>query len=57
MISVTKMVDNNALIGVFGTSMTVALNQVSVVVSIIVGVLTAIYMGFKAYNEFKKMKE
>ena len=57
MVSVTKMIDSNALVGVFGTSLTVALNQVSVIVSIVVGVVTAVYMGFKAYNEFKKLKE
>ena len=53
---VTKMLDQNALIGFFGTSLTVALNQVSVIISIIVGVVTAVYMGFKAYGEYKKIK-
>lgn len=42
--NVTEIMDYKALIGIFGTSLSLALEHISVVVSILVGLATLVYM-------------
>lgn len=44
MIDITRLMDSRSFVGVFGTAMTVLLENISVVVSILVGVATLAYM-------------
>ena len=50
MIDASRLLDSKSLIGVFGTAMTVMLENVSVFISILVGLATLAYMLEKWYH-------
>tara|TARA_R100000654_G_scaffold13466_3_gene29323 strand:+ start:956 stop:1132 length:177 start_codon:yes stop_codon:yes gene_type:complete len=56
MIQPEDIIDSRAMIGMFGLLSSITLQQVSTVVSILVGIVTFGYMTMKWYYEWKKIK-
>lgn len=54
---ITKVVDNTSAVGLTGLASMLLLEQISVVISIMVGIVTFGYMATKWYNEHKKLNE
>lgn len=51
---ITKVLDNNTLVGIFGTTLSILLENISIVASIFVALLTAGYMATRWYNEYHR---
>jgi hypothetical protein len=56
MINIDEVMDYKAMIGMLGLLSSITLQQVSTVVSILVGIVTFGYMTMKWYYEWKKIK-
>jgi|TARA_Y100001951_G_C11268021_1_gene256863 hypothetical protein len=56
MVQPEDIIDSRAMIGMFGLLSSITLQQVSTVVSILVGIVTFGYMTMKWYYEWKKIK-
>lgn len=52
-----KVVDNTSAVGLTGLASMLLLEQISVVISIFVGIVTFGYMATKWYGEYKKIKK
>tara|TARA_R110001583_G_scaffold93454_1_gene236350 strand:+ start:180 stop:359 length:180 start_codon:yes stop_codon:yes gene_type:complete len=56
MVNLDDVMDYKAMIGMLGLLSSITLQQVSTVVSILVGLVTLGYMTMKWYYEWKKIK-
>jgi len=56
MISLENIMDSKVMIGMFGLVSSITLQQVSTVISILVGLVTLGYMTMKWYYEWKRIK-
>tara|TARA_R100000234_G_C4936768_1_gene151045 strand:- start:20 stop:196 length:177 start_codon:yes stop_codon:yes gene_type:complete len=56
MVQPEDIIDSRAMIGMLGLLSSITLQQVSTVVSILVGIVTFGYMTMKWYYEWKKIK-
>jgi|TARA_R100000482_G_scaffold122977_2_gene71848 hypothetical protein len=56
MVQPEDIIDSRAMIGMFGLLSSITLQQVSTVISILVGIVTFGYMTMKWYYEWKKIK-
>lgn len=57
MYNITDIMDYKAIIGVLGTGVTLALENVSVSISILVGMVTLVYMSLKVYEKWNEIKK
>ncbi len=56
MINIDEVMDYKAMIGMLGLLSSITLQQVSTLVSILVGLVTLGYMTMKWYYEWKRIK-